>query len=213
MRKILFTIASLFIFICSQAQADQVTALKRMIHPRYADTTAANAGGAKKAGNIVYLTISDAIAYRNNANTAWTIGSNGIFNGIITDQTGFGLRYKFPTRTGWTDTTLIDKKYADSIYVKIVKTPVVSSAATLTLAYAGDYVFTGTTTTWTLPAISATLIGRNNAIWIKNRGSGILTLNTAAGSTLYTTAAVATLAIAAGESYLLLPDGNFFNTK
>ena len=88
----------------------------------------------------------------------------------------------------------------------------VSGASTLTLKHNGDYVFTGTTTTWTLPAINTGLVGRENGIWIKNRGSGAITLNTNAGAnTLYTTSVVNTLTINAGEAYFLLPDGQFFN--
>jgi hypothetical protein len=90
---------------------------------------------------------------------------------------------------------------------------VTSSAGTLTLAYATDYIFTGTTTTWTLPAIVAAVTGKNNMITIKNRGSGAITLNTASGSTLYTTSAVSTLTINAGEAYFLIPDGTFINAK
>jgi hypothetical protein len=86
---------------------------------------------------------------------------------------------------------------------------IISSAATLTIKYGVDYVFTGTTATYTLPAISATILGRQNGIKIKNRGSGTITLNTATGSTLYTTAAVATINIIAGAACELMPDGTY----
>jgi hypothetical protein len=87
---------------------------------------------------------------------------------------------------------------------------IVSAAATLSLAHGADYVFTGTTSTWTLPAISASLLGRNNAIEIKNRGSGTITLNTRTGSsTIYNTAAVATINIVAGAACRLMPDGTY----
>jgi len=72
-------------------------------------------------------------------------------------------------------------------------------------------VFTGTTSTWTLPAVSSTLLGRQNAIWIKNRGTGSITLNSDTGSTLYTTSAQSTITIAAGAAVELLPDGTYFN--
>ena len=88
----------------------------------------------------------------------------------------------------------------------------VSSAATLTLKHNGDYIFNGTTSTWTLPAINAGLVGRENGVYIKNRGSGAITLNTNGGTnTVYSTLAISTLIINAGESYFLLPDGQFFN--
>jgi hypothetical protein len=86
---------------------------------------------------------------------------------------------------------------------------VASGASTLVLLNGIDYVFTGSTATWTLPTISATILGRQNAIKIKNRGSGTITLNTASGSTLYTTAAVSTINIIAGAACELMPDGTY----
>jgi len=90
----------------------------------------------------------------------------------------------------------------------------VSSAGTLTLAHGIDYVFTGTTATYTLPAISATTTGRAYQITIKNRGSGLLTVNSAAGGNdIYTTSAVSTFTISAGSSATLMPDGTYFNLE
>ncbi len=88
---------------------------------------------------------------------------------------------------------------------------VVDASATLTLEYGVDYVFSGTTTTWTLPAVSASRLGRGNMITIKNRGSGAITLNSNAGSTIYTTSAVGTLTINAGGAVTLMPDGTYFD--
>lgn len=88
---------------------------------------------------------------------------------------------------------------------------VTSSAATLTLSHGNDYVFTGTTTTWTLPVISASILGRNNGIKIKNRGSGAITLNCNTGSVLYNTTTQSSITINAGEAVELLPDGTYFN--
>lgn len=87
-----------------------------------------------------------------------------------------------------------------------------SSAGTLTLATTyTHYVFTGTTTTWTLPAVSGTT---SHVFYIKNRGSGAITLGTAAAANeLYTTSAVNTLTINAGEAYMLLSDGTYFNVE
>lgn len=84
-----------------------------------------------------------------------------------------------------------------------------SSAGTLTLATTyTHYVFTGTTTTWTLPAVSGTT---SHVFYIKNRGSGAITLNAAAAANeIYSTAAVNTLTINAGESIMLLSDGTYF---
>lgn len=87
----------------------------------------------------------------------------------------------------------------------------VSSASTLSLLYGGDYIFTGTTTTWTLPTILSNTKGRQNSILIKNRGSGSITLNAASGSTIYTTSAVSTITIVAGAACELVADGTYFN--
>ena len=85
-----------------------------------------------------------------------------------------------------------------------------SSAGTLTLATTyTDYVFTGTTTTWTLPAVAGTA---NNVFWIKNRGSGSITLGTAAAANeIYDASATNTLTITAGSSLMLRSDGTYFN--
>lgn len=85
---------------------------------------------------------------------------------------------------------------------------VVSGAATLTLDKQYTYyVFTGTTTTWTLPTV-----GNNIAFYIKNRGSGAITLNSNAGGTdIYGTSAVASFTINPAEAYLLLGDGTHYN--
>lgn len=85
----------------------------------------------------------------------------------------------------------------------------VSSAGTLNLTNQyNHYVFSGTTTTWTLPAVS----GNTDVVfYIKNRGSGNITLNSnAGGNDLYTTSAVNTLAIAPGEAYIIWNDGTYF---
>lgn len=71
-----------------------------------------------------------------------------------------------------------------------------------------NYVFNGTTSTFTLPAISAT---RQLEYTIKNIGSGNITLNTtAAASYIYDASAVNTLTIPAGGSIRLLENGTYF---
>ena len=92
----------------------------------------------------------------------------------------------------------------------------VSSAGTLTLAYnthkEAHYVFTGTTSTWTMPAISATRPGF--AFYLKNRGSGTVTINSnGGGNDFYTTSAVNTYALTAGSAIVLLNDGTIFNIE
>lgn len=83
----------------------------------------------------------------------------------------------------------------------------VSAAGTLPLSSSSIYVFTGTTTTWTLPALST----KTGATFrIKNRGSGAITLNRAGSDELYTTSAVTSLTINAGESYDIIGDGTYW---
>jgi len=84
----------------------------------------------------------------------------------------------------------------------------VSSAGTLTLGNSHSYVFSGTTTTWTLPSVS----GNTGVIYfIKNRGSGNITLNSSAGGNdIYDTSATSTITIAAGASKILQNDGSFW---
>lgn len=85
---------------------------------------------------------------------------------------------------------------------------VVSSAGTLTINNTtGMHVFTGTTTTWTLPAVSGnTSIG----FWIKNRGSGAITLNRAGSDNLYDTTTRTSITINAGAAAYIFNDGTYW---
>lgn len=84
-----------------------------------------------------------------------------------------------------------------------------SSAGTLTLAYTyTDYVFTGTTSTWTLPAVVASY---HHPFYLKNAGSGTVTINSAAaGNDIYNTSAVNTYALTAGSAVMLRLIGSIF---
>jgi len=87
----------------------------------------------------------------------------------------------------------------------------VSSAGTLNIGNSEGYVFSGTTTTWTLPAISG-----NTGVkyYIKNRGSGSITLNSnAGGNDIYDTSATNTLTITAGTSKVLVNDGTYWTVQ
>lgn len=90
---------------------------------------------------------------------------------------------------------------------------ITSSASTLTLAYSNDYIFTGTSTVWTLPSVSGGTTGRDNMITIKNRGSSTITLNSDTGTTIYASSAVGTITISPGEGIMLMPDGTYFNVE
>jgi hypothetical protein len=56
-------------------------------------------------------------------------------------------------------------------------------------------------------------LGRGNAIEIKNRGSGTITLNSNTGSTIYSTSSVGSINIVAGAACRLMPDGTYFNVQ
>lgn len=86
-----------------------------------------------------------------------------------------------------------------------------SAASSLTLDFGVDYVFTGTTATYTLPPALPNYLGRSNMILIKNRGTGAIAVNSDTGNTIYTTSATNTITIAAGAAAALLPDGTYFN--
>lgn len=85
-----------------------------------------------------------------------------------------------------------------------------SSAATLSLVLGGWYVFTGTIATWTFPDPSHIASG-SQVYFIKNRGTGVLTISSFAGSQIYTSLPVASLSLAAGESAILFFDSVYFS--
>jgi hypothetical protein len=88
---------------------------------------------------------------------------------------------------------------------------VTSSVGTLTLANSEAYVFNGTTTTWTLPAVSGTT---GLTYVLKNIGSGSITLNAAAAANeIYSTSAVNTYEITAGSSITLVSNGTYFTVN
>lgn len=91
---------------------------------------------------------------------------------------------------------------------------IVDAGGTLSLEYGNDYFFSGTTATWTLPAINANIAGRDNSITIKNRGTGNLTVNTNGGlNTMFTTALTNTTTLSVGDAVILMPDGTYLNIE
>ncbi len=127
------------------------------------------------------------------------------FNGTYTtslgnSSSGSNQTQIFPNQTG----TLADQR--------VLQPPTTS---TITLAYTFDYVFTGTlAATWTLPAISSSIAGDPNKITIYNRGTGVLTINSASGGNdIFKTSAVSTFTLAAGTACTLFPDGTYYLYK
>jgi len=84
-----------------------------------------------------------------------------------------------------------------------------SAATTLTLVAAYQvYVFTGTaTTTWTLPAISAST---GQFFVLENRGSATITLVPAGTDHIYHRVAVTSVTIAPGSAYEVVCDGTYW---
>jgi hypothetical protein len=75
-----------------------------------------------------------------------------------------------------------------------------------------NHFFIGTTATWVLPPIAN--VDQFTSIHIKNRGSGILTVNTtAAANDIFSTSAVNTLALNVGDSVMLVSDGLYYNVQ
>ena len=99
-----------------------------------------------------------------------------------------------------------------SITIAARATVSVSAASSLALNTSStDYIFSGTTATWTLPAISG---NTGVQFFIKNRGTGILTVNSnVGGNDLYTTSAVSSLTVNPGEAFFLLNDGTYYSVK
>jgi hypothetical protein len=91
--------------------------------------------------------------------------------------------------------------YAGTAYSKV------DAAASLTIAAPGHYTFTGSASTWTLPALSTSA---GWFIWIKNRGSGNLTVQRAGSDQVYDTAAANSITVAAGGSRRLFNDATYW---
>lgn len=87
----------------------------------------------------------------------------------------------------------------------------VSNANITMLVTVPHYSFDGSTATWTLPTIAAS---DGYTFFIKNRGSGNLTINTSGGgSEIYDSAATNSITVSAGASVILHNDGTYFTTQ
>lgn len=166
--------------------------------------------GSRVYGNIVSGVITSASIYSIYAGLGYTVGDTL----YASFGTGTGASF-LVTSTGSPGNMHYDSAShqisvdnGNNIIAGVITS---SSASTLSLQYGGDYIFTGSTTTWTLPVIVSNIKGRQNSILIKNRGSGSITLNAASGSTIYTTSAVSTITIVAGAACELMADGTYFN--
>lgn len=140
-------------------------------------------------------------------------GNNNIFLNAANSTIKFGRTILSTRATGNFNLYVQDKEYtiADSsdIYPRVTT----SSTGTLTLTISATksqewYIFTGSTTTWTAPAVSG---NSGRTIYIKNRGSGAITLNSANTNEFYNTAATSSTTIAAGAVFVMRCDGTYWN--
>ena len=168
-------------------------------------------GGALAAGNG---TIRTGITYS-------TLGLLGTFTnhdlGIITNgvtrlsvlTTGIVNTTSRVNVNGSTDNSLFSLNSGGTLYtVGFSPNATANSTNTLTLTTGQTtWIYTGTgTATWTLPTPS----GTNQMFWIKNAGTGIITLNAFAGTNIINNAAasVSSITIAIGATVLIQQDGN-----
>ena len=127
-----------------------------------------------------------------------TIASTGVIN--ATSRANF---------LGSTDNALFSLNSGGTLYtVGFSPNATANSTNTLTLTTAQTtWIYTGTgLATWTLPTPS----GTNQMFWIKNAGTGIITLNAFAGSNIIDNSAtsVSSITIAVGATVLIQQDGN-----
>jgi hypothetical protein len=130
--------------------------------------------------------------------TALSISNTGIIN--ATSRGNFN---------GSTDNALFSLNSGGTLYtIGFSPTATASSTNTLTLTTATTtWIYTGTgTASWTLPTPS----GTNQMFWIKNAGTGIITLNAFAGTNIIdnTATSVSSITIAVGATALIQQDGN-----
>lgn len=115
--------------------------------------------------------------------------------------------YSFNDSIGVVDAITGQVKFKPQSYF-VLNTDTVASG-NITMGTVTHYSFSGTTATWTLPTVAA---GNGHTYYIKNRGSGTLTINTAAaGNDIYDAAAVNTFDLLAGQFLVIHNDGTYFN--
>jgi hypothetical protein len=108
-----------------------------------------------------------------------------------------------------TDNSLFSLNSGGTLYtVGFSPTATASSTNTLTLTTGTTtWIYTGTgTATWTLPNPS----GNNQIYWIKNAGTGAITLTAFSGTNIInnSAASVSTISIAVGATAVIAQDGN-----
>jgi hypothetical protein len=78
------------------------------------------------------------------------------------------------------------------------------SSSSYSIPGAGEYVFTGTSATWSLPGGVTNL-----TVTIKNRGTGVLSVT----GTIFKNTAVSSVEFNPGDAVVLTFDGTYYNVK
>ena len=150
----------------------------------------------ESGGNVMINSIIDDTINK------FQVTGNSKFTGIIntTSRANFNAA---------TDNALFSLNSGGTLYtVGFSPNATASSTNTLTLTTAQTtWIYTGTgLATWTLPNPS----GTNQMFWIKNAGTGIITLNAFAGTNIIDNSAtsVSSITIAVGATALIQQDGN-----
>lgn len=167
-----------------------------------------------------YVGAEDSFWYRKKLSSdAWGTWYQVASRLYVTSQLATKANLASPTLTGTplsttaatgTNTTQI----ATTAFVQdaIAGTGNISNAATLSIDVTKKHqIFTGTTSTWTAPVITGNTW---KELWIKNRGSGALTINSnAGGNDFYITSAVNTFSLSPGEAVILVNDGTYWTVQ
>ena len=82
-----------------------------------------------------------------------------------------------------------------------------ATSGSITLGSRSFYINSGGAVTWTLPTVASSL---GALYFIKNRGTGAITLNPSGSDYIYLTSIVSSLTINVGEAYIVACDGSFW---
>jgi hypothetical protein len=82
-----------------------------------------------------------------------------------------------------------------------------ASSGSVSLGSKSFYVNTGGNVTWTLPSIASSL---GATYFVKNRGTGTITLNASGSDNLFFTGVQTSVAISPGEAYIVACDGSYW---
>jgi hypothetical protein len=183
-----------------------VTGIKNKVVPTLSAGFFKYTGSAWSFDNSAYLSAGDTATmlspYLRKADTS-TLSNRINLKVNISDTATMLLPYLRKADTS-TLSTRIDAK-------KDGYTNTLSSAGTLTLSTSGYYTFNGTTTTWTLPAISG---NTGKEYFVKNKGSGAITIvSNAGGSDIYTTTAVTSFLIQPGNAFTIYNDSGTYTVR